>query len=143
MVTSGISEIGGRIEPVLSGNSDVVAAYLFGSAAKNRMRPGSDIDIALLLAEGGRRPDRKVLLERLLPPLCRALRGDVHLLLLNDASYLARSQVFKSGRLLYVRDQRQLTLFRMKSAALFADFAPCLRLTQKGLQKRLRQGHGG
>lgn len=132
-----------KVAPVLSGCGDVVAAYLFGSAATGRMRPGSDIDIALLLAETGNVPDRKTLLDRLLPLLCRALRGDVHLLFLNDASYLARAQVFRKGELLYVRDHQQLAMFRMKSTVLLAEFAPYARMTRRGLQNRLVKTHGG
>ena len=136
------SEIRRLVEPALSGSSYVVAAYLFGSTAQGRRRPGSNIDIALLLAAEGKIPDRKTLLENLLPPLCRELQGDVHLLILNDASPFTCSQVFRHGRLLYVRDRLELALFRMKSVALFADFAPVLRRTQEGVAKKLECDHG-
>ena len=106
------------------------------------MRPGSDVDIAVLLEEGGAPPDRKTLLEALLSPLCRALRADVHLLFLNDASYLARTEVFTRGILLYARDHRQLKLFRMKSAVLFAEFSPVMQRTRKGVQDRMRRRDG-
>jgi len=136
------SEIAQKIEPALAQDSEIVAAYLFGSAAMNRLRPGSDVDIAILLKRGDKPLNRKNLLELLLPKLCRALRMDVHLLFLNDASYLACSQVFKTGELLYARDRRELARFHMVSAALFADFAPYMRMTQIGLQNKLRLGHG-
>jgi len=132
-----------NVQPVLAGCDAIVAAYLFGSAAADRPRPGSDIDIAILLTEARNVPDRKTLLDRLLPPLCRALRGDVHLLFLNGASYVVRAQVFRKGELLYVRDHRELAVFRMKSTALIADFAPYAQMTRRGLQNRLRKAHGG
>lgn len=141
-LTTKTQKIAQSVEPVLAADTDVVAAYLFGSAATGRQRPGSDIDIALLLASGRPLPDRKALLGRLLPPMCRALRADVHLLILNDASFPAQAQVLKKGRLLYVGDRKQLALFRMKSLAMIADFAPYLQMTQKGLQNRLRNAHG-
>ncbi len=34
-----------------SGQADVIAAYLFGSRAAGRARPGSDVDVAVLLSE--------------------------------------------------------------------------------------------
>lgn len=131
------------IRPVLNACSDIVAAYLFGSAAAGLQRPGSDVDIAVLLAQGQPVRDRKTLLDRLLPPLCRVLRGDVHILFLNDASLVAQAQVFRKGELIYVRNRRELACFRMKSLSMIADFAPYLELTRKGFQKRLRDAHGG
>jgi len=127
------------VQPVLSGCSDVIAAYLFGSAVSGTVRPDSDIDIAVLLSEPGSRSERKETLQSLFSPLCRALRADVHLLFLNDASYLARAQVFSKGKLFYIRDHEQLALFRMKSLSLFTDFAPTMEMTRKGLQKKMRR----
>jgi predicted nucleotidyltransferase len=43
------SEIARQVQPVLAQRIEISAAYLFGSAAKGRMQPDSDIDIALLL----------------------------------------------------------------------------------------------
>jgi len=137
------SSIADTISPVLSGFHEVVAAYLFGSAATCGRRPDSDMDIAVLLDEEVGLIDRKALQERLLPPLCRALRDDVHLLVLNDASYLARAQVFGKGELLYVRDPGQLARFRMTSYALYAEFAPYLEMTRKGFRDKTRSPHGG
>jgi len=137
------SSIAQAIQPVFSAFDEVVAAYLFGSAVKGLRRPDSDIDIAVLLDEEQGLIDRKALQERLLPSLCRALRGDVHLLILNDASYLARAQVLSKGELLYVRDPAQLARFRMTSYALYAEFAPYMEMTRKGFRERTRSPHGG
>jgi len=131
------------VRPALFQSSGIVAAYLFGSAAMGRLRPGSDIDIALLLDEEENSPNRKALLDQLLPPMSRVLRRDVHILFLNDASYVARSQVLKNGELIYVKNRRMLAQYRMISVALIADFSPYLRMTQKGLKNKLRKHHGG
>jgi predicted nucleotidyltransferase len=136
-----VSQLSERTRPVFSGCSRIVAAYLFGSAASERMRPGSDVDIAVLVEEGEPALDRKALLEALLPPLSRVLRADVHLLFLNDASYAARAEVFTKGKLLYAKDPRQAALFRMKSAAFYAEFAPLMQKTRKGFQARWRRCH--
>ncbi len=132
------SVIAAEVSPVLSGFSEIVAAYLFGSAAAGQMRPDSDVDIAILLDQESN-IDRKKILESLLPRLCRPLRADVHLLILNDASYLVRSQVLNKGRLIYVKNSRQLALFRMKSVVFFAEFAPYMHQTRKGFQNRIRR----
>jgi len=137
------STVAPKIRPVLSGSEEIVAAYLFGSAESRRMRPDSDIDIAVLIDEEAGPFDRKKIHERILPSLSRALRGDVHLLILNDASYLARAQVFSKGELLYTRDHNQLARFRMKSFTLFAEFAPYLQKTREAFRERTRSSHGG
>lgn len=100
------------------------------------------MDIAVLLEEGEIAQDRKALLEALLSPLSRVLRADVDLLILNDASYMARNEVFTKGKRIYTKDERLAALFRMKSAALYADFAPVMQKTRKGFQDRLRGSHG-
>lgn len=137
------SSVAAKIRPALTDCEEIVAAYLFGSVASGCMRPDSDIDIALLLDQEATPFDPKKVHERLTSSLSRVLRGDVHLLILNDASYLARTQVFSKGELLYVRDRGQLARFRMTSFALFAEFAPYLHKTREAFQERTRRYHGG
>lgn len=127
------------LHPVLARKNEIIAAYLFGSAAKGHMRVGSDVDVAIILDGHGPRPDRKRLFDRLLPMLCRAVRHDVHLIILNDASYLLRAQVVHEGRLIHVADPEKLAWFRMISTALFAEFSPILEMTRAGLQRKLRE----
>jgi uncharacterized protein len=125
------------LQPVLARESEIIAAYLFGSAAKRQMRVGSDVDVAVILDGHGPRTDRKRLFDRLLPLLCRAVRHDVHLAILNDASYLLRVQVVHNGRLIHVADREKLAWFRMISTALYAEFSPILEMTRSGLQRKL------
>ena len=127
------------LQPVLAPESEIVAAYLFGSAAKGHMRVGSDVDVAIILDGHEPRPDRKRLFDRLLPVLCRAIRHDVHLIILNDASYLLRAQVVHDGRLIHVADPEKLAWFRMISTALYSEFSPILEMTRAGLQRKLRE----
>jgi len=127
------------LQPVLARENEIVGAYLFGSAAKGRMRAGSDVDVAIILDGHEPRPDRKGLFDRLLPLLCRAVRHDVHLIILNDASYLLRAQVVHDGRLIHVADPEKLAWFRMISTALYAEFSPILEMTRAGLQRKLRE----
>lgn len=127
------------LQPVLARENEIMAAYLFGSAAKERMRAGSDVDVAIILDGHEPRMDRKRLFDRLLPLLCRAVRHDVHLIILNDASYLLRAQVVHDGRLIHVADPEKLSWFRMISTALHAEFSPILEMTRAGLQRKLRE----
>jgi|SRR3989339_215870 len=80
------AEIRELLQPVLAEHPEITAAYLFGSVATGRHHSGSDIDIAILLARTLDPHGRKFLLDLLYPLLCRALRADIHLLFLDDAS---------------------------------------------------------
>ncbi len=127
------------LQPVLARESTIIAAYLFGSAAKGQMRVGSDVDVAIILDSHGPKMDRKQLFDRLLPLLCRAVRHDVHLVVLNDASYLLRVQVVHDGNLIHVSDREKMARFKMISTALYADFSPILEMTRSGLRRKLRE----
>jgi uncharacterized protein len=126
-----------KLKPVFDEDTAIIAAYLFGSRVQGRERPGSDVDIAVLVDDRGYRQDRKALLDRLLPSLGRLLRLDVHILILNDASYLARIEVLSRGRLIYVKDDLVLAQFRTMSYVQFAEYAPYLRQLQEKLKQRL------
>ncbi|GAB6059993.1 type VII toxin-antitoxin system MntA family adenylyltransferase antitoxin [Desulfonatronum parangueonense] len=129
-------EIRATLQPVLAREDTIIASYLFGSAAKGQMRPGSDIDVALLLDENEQRLDRKRLLDRFIPLLSRAVRHDIHISILNDASYLLRVQVIHTGKLIHVTDKEKLAQFQMISTSLYADFAHYLEMMRNGLQKK-------
>lgn len=47
-----IEAIRRAVVEVVGDDPDVVAAYLFGSRATGREKPGSDVDVALLMREG-------------------------------------------------------------------------------------------
>jgi predicted nucleotidyltransferase len=119
------------------------AAYLFGSFARNRQRPGSDVDIAVLLDERGERKDRGGLLGCLHRDLGRLLRKDIHVLVLNDASLLARIEAVFKGRCVHVKDEEALVQFKMLTISLFADFAPYLDQLNRRLKKRLGVSSNG
>jgi len=63
-------------------------------------------------------------------------------LMMPPASCLVQAQVFRKGEILYVRDQRQLAEFRMKSMAMIADFTPYAMMIQRGLKNRMGNAHG-
>lgn len=81
---------------------EVIAAYLFGSAAKDKAASSSDIDIALLL--GGRQRESFMDLRfRLYADFCRALkRNDIDLVLLNlSGNLILQDEIVRNGVVLY------------------------------------------
>jgi predicted nucleotidyltransferase len=115
----------------------IVGAYLFGSFARGSQQPLSDVDIAVLLDDRGGRTDRILVIRQLVQEIGRLLRKDVHVLILNEASYLARIEAIFRGRCLHVGDEDALVQFKMLSISMFTDFAPFLDLSRRRLMHRL------
>ena len=81
---------------------EVIAAYLFGSAAKDESTSSSDIDIALLLS-GRQRESFMDLRFRLYADFCRILkRNDIDLVLLNlSGNLILQDEIVRNGVVLY------------------------------------------
>jgi uncharacterized protein len=137
------TQIARKLESYFHHVPSIIAAYLFGSFARGLQRPLSDVDIAVLLDDRGGRTDRVPVIRALLQDLGRLLRKDVHVLILNDASYLARLEALFRGRCVHVRDEEALVEFRMLSVSLFTDFAPFLDLSHGRLMHRLGVNRDG
>ncbi len=102
--------------------SEVAAAYLFGSHARGKEQPSSDIDVAVLFSKN----DRGFCLKKrdaLLLELARITRKDLDVMILNTANLTLLRQVFSKGICLAANHQKQLALFRMIAFAEIADFA--------------------
>ncbi|MCS6839178.1 MAG: nucleotidyltransferase domain-containing protein [Roseiflexus sp.] len=126
----------------LETQSDVAAAYLFGSLAQGRAAPGSDIDLAVLL-----RPlDATVSLERrlqLIEGVERCAERRVDVVTLNDAPLLVRREVLRHGRLLYERDRAVRVEFEVRTGKLDADLAPMRAFFAQALFQEIRDGRFG
>jgi len=85
--------------------------YIFGSTVKNRDRRESDIDIAILT-------DRKVgeyELFNLSQKLADILKKEVDLIDLNKASTVFKTQIIKTGKLIYNSDNLKKMYFHMRT----------------------------
>lgn len=102
--------------------SDVAAAYLFGSHARAKAQPSSDIDIAVLLDSGGDGSHSNIR-DELLLELSRLTRKEVDVVILNRANLTLLQQVFSKGICLIVNDKKQLAVFMMVAFSEIADFA--------------------
>src|SRR5262249_46281112 len=116
------------ITRVFGSESVVLAAWLFGSVARGRATPSSDVDFAVLLRrEAPTGLDRLVLLDR----LARAL-GDVlgvpdqqvDVVSLNEQGVLFQHNVLRTGRLIYEADTKARVLFVTSVIRRYLDFRP-------------------
>jgi len=141
---SGVDDTEARLSALVSylrDQRDVVLVYLFGSHARHRARPQSDLDIALLLDEQERMSFE--LLERRLDLAARAAEivgGWVDVVLLNRAPLLLQGQVLGEGRLLYATDKAAQVEYEAHTRALYFDFQPRLRQHRDALIRAGREG---
>ncbi len=95
----------------------VVAAWAFGSAQDGEIRPGGDVDIAVLLAAPPTFAEKMALMGRLMD----ALQVDENdLTILNEADAILRFEAV-SGRLLFCRDEAQRIAFVSLTAREYED----------------------
>jgi len=104
------------LEPRLASGDRLLALYLFGSEAKDRARPGSDVDLAFL----SERALDPVVVFDVAQDLAAALHCDVDLVDLPRASTVLRAQVIGGGRVLHAGDARRVGEFEMDALSDYA-----------------------
>lgn len=109
----------------------VVCAYLFGSEARGSARPGSDLDVAVLLADC---PPRTLTgpLTGLQGELERAAGREIDLLDLRTAPPDLVHRVLRDGRLLVERDPTRRIQFEVAARNAYFDLLPHLRRYRRG-----------
>ncbi|MGE5284674.1 MAG: type VII toxin-antitoxin system MntA family adenylyltransferase antitoxin [Actinomycetota bacterium] len=119
---------------------EVVAVYLFGSAARGTRGKRSDVDIAVLTwaRETSRRRSRSLV--EYVQAACDALGTDnVDVVLLHRAPISLRHEVFREGKPLLVRDPETLTRFRVESSREYLDTIPLRRTFEEAFFRRVRR----
>ena len=119
---------------------EVVAVYLFGSAARGTRGKRSDVDIAVLTRarEASQRRSRSIV--EYVQAACDALGTDnVDVVLLHRAPIALRHEVFREGKPLLVRDPEALTRFRLESSREYLDTIPLRRTYEEAFFRRVRR----
>ena len=99
----------------------VLAAYLFGSVARDTASLLSDLDVALLLRE----PSDAEVVGRIADALCRRLRTDrVDVISLRHAPVPLRYRVVREGTLAFCRDAAARERFTADTVLEYLDFRP-------------------
>ena len=85
----------------LRGDKDILFAYLFGSLARKKAGPLSDVDIAVYCREGSSFPEKKL---EILGNLARVLKTDeIDLVMLNRAPLTLRMKILENKRVIVDR----------------------------------------
>jgi predicted nucleotidyltransferase len=135
----------GRTEKLMEANivaicenePSIVAAFLFGSYAKGKEKPSSDIDVALLLSET---KNIEFSTLQLAAKLEKTLGNRVDVVILNSAGELLKFQVRRDGKLIFERSSKERRQFEVKSRKLYEDF---LYLHRNYAKKVLYGGKNG
>ena len=106
--------------PILEGDPRVIAVYVLGSAARDEMRPDSDIDLALLLTPGASLPATELV--GLATTLSNVLGHPVDLGLLSALNLVYMRQAVLAGRCIYRRPFSQAALLVANWLGLYASF---------------------
>ena len=105
---------------ILEHDPRIIAVYVLGSAARDTMRPDSDIDLALLLVPGTTLPATD--LNELTATLSHVLRRPVDLGLLSARNLVYTRQAVLTGKCLYCRPSSQAALMVANWLGLYACF---------------------
>ncbi|MEX2516778.1 MAG: nucleotidyltransferase domain-containing protein [Gammaproteobacteria bacterium] len=123
----------------LAKDNEIVVAIAFGSLISGRMRPDSDIDIAIL-TRSPMTPEQK---EHLLQGLACLTGRAVDLVDLRTAGVVLMQSILRQGKRLICRDRRAYDHLVAKMLTDAADFLPGhQRLLEARAEAWLRAGHG-
>lgn len=119
---------------------EVILAYLFGSVATGREHPMSDVDIGVLFSEHvpyEAYPDVQVHLIVALPPIVGA--EDIDVVILNEATPLLNYEVIRTGKRLFVRDERLRIAFEVKTMREYFDTAYLRAVNRFYLKRHVKE----
>jgi predicted nucleotidyltransferase len=128
-----------RLRRLLAGAPGVLVAYLYGSHARGRAGPLSDVDVALLLDRDDE--ERRLELTAAIAHAVAPARADV--VILNDAPLALAYRVLRDGVILNSRDDRARVAHWVRTVDRYLDMAPARRLMAAGTHNRLREGRFG
>jgi len=111
---------------------EIVAAWLFGSQARDSAKTTSDVDVALLLRDGKPRSvaDFEILVE-IQAELEKTLRCEVDVVAANGAAPDLLFRVLRDGVLVHESDHNRRILFEVAARNEYWDLLPILELYRK------------
>jgi hypothetical protein len=111
---------------------NVLLVFLFGSYAGKQMKTSSDVDIGVLFDKIPSFYELNALKEN----LSEALKRDIDLVALNNASPIIKMQIIKKGILLLQRNKNDFSLFYGDTVNQYDD----LKITRKKCEDNILKG---
>lgn len=124
----------GDLERALASGPRLRVAILFGSAARGRLRPDSDIDVGIIPEDSNLPLHAELELQATLERACGCA---VDLVRLDRASTLLKWEAVRHGILILTRSRADHVGFIVRAALEYADLAPALSRASSAFRKRL------
>ena len=120
------------LKPFFKGRQKILLAFLFGSSARNRLGPSSDVDIGILFKTV---PEIEAI-NALTEELSSILKREVDLVVLNHASPVLKMQILKNGILIYSSNKKYFYQFFMDTVNQYDD----LKRIRKNCEENILKG---
>lgn len=127
------------IEDILAGDETIIAAYLFGSHARQRAHSLSDVDVAVLLVAELDSSQRFARVLEIGSALEERLPVAVDVVDLRQAPPLLRFRIIQTGQLMVERDRTKRCLFQMRAMNTYYDAKGYLQMQQDAAIRRIQQ----
>jgi len=127
-----LTRISKRVYKALSKEEDIIIAYVFGSTAKGKAHPFSDIDIAILLKEPS--VDKTMKIHSI---LTESLGEKVDTLLLNLAPPTLKYQIIKNGLRVISKNEDARISFEAKALSEGLDEGFLIAKVREAITRRL------
>jgi predicted nucleotidyltransferase len=114
----------------------IQAVYLFGSRAGGRTRSGSDLDLAVVPAEGA--PEEQRL--SILADLTRAGFDNVDLVFLDGDDLVLAFEAVRRNRLIYQSEGFDRGAYYSRVVRVYLDFLPYLKVQRAAYKRRILDG---
>jgi predicted nucleotidyltransferase len=130
------------VREAVAGISGISALLVFGSRARGKARPGSDLDVAVLPSRAAERKLQNLSRHRRQKSLAVALaalapEGRVDVVFLDEAPDTLRQRVMEHGRMVLCRDPAAWQALRVATMKEYGDREWARRVFRQALRQRL------
>lgn len=133
-----------RINNYLYLREEVVVGYIFGSYSTERVRPKSDIDIAVLLRDDIDSKDYGNIKLSIINDLIDLLSFDrIDVVILNTASPLLSHEVIKKGMIIFSKNNAKRIQYTTYATIHYLDTIYLRKVQNRILHEKIRSGNFG
>jgi predicted nucleotidyltransferase len=137
-------EIIDGIKNYLYSRDEAVAGYIFGSYSSGKVRPKSDVDIAVLLSDTVDSKDYGQIKLSIVNDLIELLSFDrIDVVVLNVASPLLSHEIIKKGMLLFSKDEAKRINYAANATIHYLDTIYLRRVQDRILHEKIRSNNFG